>query len=172
MFAVPENTVALPAARAVSHPALVAARFAQERQRWAHLLRYDPDTRFSALVERTEEQEVWLMSWLPGQQTDLHDHGGESGAFTVVSGALTELVAHTDGAGRAVEVLHRVVAGQSRVFGPNYVHQVSNEGPDPAVTLHVYRAERRMTSYRFDPVDGPRAVGPERGAAPRTHGSS
>ena len=34
------------------------------------------------------------MSWLPGQQTDRHDHGDAAGAFTVVSGSLTEHVLH------------------------------------------------------------------------------
>jgi quercetin dioxygenase-like cupin family protein len=154
MFAVPENTIALPESRAAVHPVRIALGFAADRDSWRHLLRYDPDQRFTALVERTAEQEVWLMSWLPGQSTDLHDHGGATGAFTVVSGSLTETVA----TGHA-QVLHQVTTGQSRVFGPNYVHQVRNDGPDPAVTIHVYRdGGRRMTPFRFDPVDGPTAV--------------
>jgi quercetin dioxygenase-like cupin family protein len=152
MFAVPENTVALPAARAAAHPVRIALDIAAHRDRWAHLLRYDPEVRFSALVERTEDQEIWLMSWLPGQHTDLHDHAGATGAFTVVSGSLTEVVA------TRVQALHQLTAGQSRVFGPDHVHQVRNDGPDPAVTIHVYRSVRAMNSYRFDPVDGPAAL--------------
>ena len=149
MFAVPENTVALSTASATLHPVRIALDFAANRDRWRHLLRYDPDTRFSALVERTEEQEVWLMSWLPGQHTDLHDHVGATGAFTVVSGSLTEVVA------TQVQVAHQLTAGQSRVFGPGYVHQVRNDGQDPTVTIHVYRhGPRAMTSYRFDPIEG------------------
>ena len=159
MFAVPENTIVSSVAPSAAHPALVARKFAAQRDRWAHLLRYDPDQRFSVLVERTEDpaQEVWLMSWLPGQHTDLHDHGGSTGAFTVVSGQLAELVATVGPAG-PVEVLHPVRAGQTRVFGPRHVHQVSNPGPDPAVTLHVYRSGRAMTPYQFDPLTGPSAL--------------
>jgi predicted metal-dependent enzyme (double-stranded beta helix superfamily) len=103
----------------------------------------------------TDDHEVWLLSWLPGQRTALHDHGGATGAFTVVLGALTERVVGTAEGGRTVEVLHPLAAGQSRAFGPHYVHQVSNEGADPAVSIHVYRPSRAaMTSYRLDPSLG------------------
>ncbi|MPZ85846.1 MAG: cupin domain-containing protein [Actinophytocola sp.] len=141
MFAVPPNTIASAATAPTVHPALIAREYAAARGRWAHLLRYDPDERYTALVHHTPEQEVWLMSWLPGQHTDLHDHGRASGAFTIVSGELTEHVLRRGGA------THRLAVGQSRVFGPGYVHEVRNEGPDPAVSLHVYRAVRTMNDY-------------------------
>lgn len=149
MFAVPANTVALPAGPTAAHPARIAADFARDRDRWAHLLRYDPDERFAALVAKTGDVEAWLLSWLPGQHTDLHDHAGSAGAFTVVSGVLTERVIKD-----TVEVEHLVVVGRTRVFGPRYVHQVRNLGPDPAVSIHVYRPERCMNHYRFDPRAG------------------
>ncbi len=152
MFAVPPNTVALAGTPAAAHPALIAREVAEDRDRWRGLLRYDPAERFAALVERTAEQEVWLMSWLPGQGTDLHDHSLATGAFTVVSGVLTERVAAPR---LPAEVLHRLVEGQSRVFGPGYVHQVRNDSTDPAVSVHVYRSVRpAMGRYRLDPVTG------------------
>ena len=140
MFAVPENTIASAATASTVHPALIANEYARHRDRWARLLRYDPDERFAALVDRMPGQEVWLMSWLPGQTTGLHDHGQASGAFTIVSGELTEHVAHRGHP-------HAVGIGQSRVFGPGYVHEVRNAGPDPAISIHVYRAARTMRSY-------------------------
>jgi predicted metal-dependent enzyme (double-stranded beta helix superfamily) len=151
VFAVPANTVALSAAPVAVHPARIAASFARDRHRWARLLRYDPAERYSALIESTGEVEVWLLSWLPGQHTDLHDHAGSAGAFTVVSGVLTERVIRS----RNIEIEHPVIVGQTRVFGPSYVHQVRNAGTDPAVSIHVYRPERAgMTPYRFDPATG------------------
>jgi len=140
MFAVPENTVASNTPAPTVHPALIAREYAAARDRWARLLRYDPDERYTALVDRIPGQEVWLMSWLPGQATELHHHGSASGAFTIVTGELTEYVAHR---GRT----HQVGIGQSRVFGPGYVHDVRNAGPDPAVSIHVYRAARTMRPY-------------------------
>ena len=145
MFAVPANTVASSSVAPTVHPALIARPYADDRATWAHLLRYDPDERFAALVESTAEQEIWLMSWLPGQETDRHDHGNATGAFTVVSGSLTEHVLH-----RGVSL--SLSAGQSRVFGPGYAHHVRNDGPDPAVTLHVYRSVRTNRSIADRPA--------------------
>ena len=151
MFAVPDNTIAVAERPVLRHPVRVALEFAADRDRWRHLLRYDPDQRFSAFVETRDDEEVWLMGWLPGQHTDLHDHGHSTGAFTVVSGRLTETVAR-----RAVTEVHPLAAGQSRVFGPGYVHQVRNDGPDPAISVHVYRSGGRvMRPYHLDPVSGP-----------------
>ncbi|HKS44039.1 MAG TPA: cysteine dioxygenase family protein [Amycolatopsis sp.] len=156
MFAVPDNTVALTEKPVLRHPVRVALAYAADRDTWRHLLRYDPDQRFSTLVTRDEEQEVWLMGWLPGQHTDLHDHALSTGAFTVVSGHLTETVARRAPDGRAITELHALAAGQSRVFGPGYVHQVRNEGPDPAISIHVYRSGgRAMRPYHLDPLTGP-----------------
>jgi predicted metal-dependent enzyme (double-stranded beta helix superfamily) len=151
VFAVPPNTVAAPADLSIAHPVRIARELAADRGSWTHLLRYDPDQRWSGLLARTESYEAWLLSWLPGQHTELHDHGGATGAFTVIAGNLTERVVQSRGA----EVLHPLTAGQSRVFGPNYVHQVHNDGPDPAVSVHVYRPARAgMTLYTHDPVTG------------------
>ena len=146
MFAVPANTIASASVAPTVHPALIARAFATDRSRWAHLLRYDPDERFAVRVEYTDEQEVWLMSWLPGQETDSHDHGDAAGAFTIVSGILTEHVLHR---GTTLSLS----PGQSRVFGPGYAHQVRNLGPDPAVSLHVYRAVRTMRSIAARPEE-------------------
>jgi quercetin dioxygenase-like cupin family protein len=146
MFAVPANTIASASVAATVHPALIARAYVADRSRWAHLLRYDPDERFATLVDNTDGQEIWLMSWLPGQQTDRHDHGAATGAFTVVSGVLTEDVLHRG-------VTHSLTIGQSRVFGPGYAHQVRNDGPDPAVSLHVYRAARTMRTIEDRPAE-------------------
>lgn len=140
MFAVPENTVVLSSASAAKHPARIATEYALDRDRWKSHLRYDPAERFATLLDHTDEHEIWLMSWLPGQSTDLHDHGSATGAFTIVSGVLTEKVMRT---GAMLELR----PGQSRVFAPHYVHQVSNDGPDPAVSIHVYRTTREMRTY-------------------------
>ncbi len=53
---------------------------------------YDPDQRWHQRIYRDRRVDVWLISWLPTQGTQLHDHGGSAGSFTVLSGALTEAV--------------------------------------------------------------------------------
>lgn len=143
MFAVPNNTIApVPDVSAQRHPVLTAMSFARRPERWRDLLRYDPVQRFATLIDSDADQEVWLMSWLPGQRTGVHDHGDTSGAFTVVSGTLTEEVLRK----RLVDEIqghsgaeHDLGSGQSRVFAPGYAHRVSNTTAGPAVSIHVYR---------------------------------
>ena len=76
MFAVPPNTILLPADPAAAHPVRIAREYATDPDRWRRELRYRADQRFVRLLERTPDHEVWLMSWLPGQCTEPHDHGG------------------------------------------------------------------------------------------------
>src|SRR4051794_33240718 len=126
MFAVPPNTIAQSVPPASAHPALIALELAADIDRWSYEVRYHVGQRYSRLVATSEGQDLWLMSWLPGQATDLHRHPGMAGAFTVVIGTLIE---------RTGERVHQVVPGQCRVFGPDYVHQLINEGPYPAVSI-------------------------------------
>jgi predicted metal-dependent enzyme (double-stranded beta helix superfamily) len=152
MFAVPPNTIALSSTPASAHPALIARQFADSPERWRSLLGFHTSERFATLVERTETQEIWLMSWLPGQGAGLHNHGGATGAFRVITGTLTERVARRSGHERPAGTAHRVNAGQSRVFGPGYVHQICNGGLEPAVSIHVYRPARLpMINYWLGP---------------------
>jgi predicted metal-dependent enzyme (double-stranded beta helix superfamily) len=76
---------------------------------WADLVRYRAGERWYQRLDQTENHELWLLSWLPGQRTGFHDHLGSAGAFTVVRGELRE---HTVPAGRAAQrpaVLRRAV---------------------------------------------------------------
>ncbi len=99
---------------------------------------------------------MWLLTWLPGQGTDLHDHGGSSGAFLVVTGELTEH-AITHPGGQLQLVATTLPAGQGRSFGPRHIHQITNISRKPAVSLHVYGpALTEMTRYHL--ADGKLAV--------------
>jgi hypothetical protein len=122
----------------------VAGRYADPAG-WPVPLRFDPEHRWYARLAVGDDHEVWGLSWLPGQGTDLHDHGGSSGAFLVVAGALTE---ETVSGGLLRP--HRLAAGAARRFGARHVHLVTNRADRPAVSVHVYRpALRRMTRYRL-----------------------
>jgi mannose-6-phosphate isomerase-like protein (cupin superfamily) len=126
---------------------LAAARWwAEDPARWTVRPEYDPVERWYTRIAETAEHEVWLLTWLPGQETDWHDHGGSAGAFVVVSGALVE---RTAGAGL---VRHTALpAGAGRRFGAHHVHGVANRGDTPAISIHVYApALRSMTRYRLD----------------------
>ena len=87
---------------------LTPAQLAAEVQRltsspadWVARVRLDPEGRWYERIHMTDDYEVWLISWLPGQSTGFHDHGLSAGAFGVVWGALDESVATRRGAGRS-----------------------------------------------------------------------
>ena len=113
---------------------------------------YDAEDRWHQRIYRDQRMDVWLISWLPSQGTQLHDHGGSSGAFTVLSGELTETVAQRgSGAARLSDTVHGL--GQSVGFGRHYIHDVRNLSAEPAVSVHVYSAPLSSMTY-YDLSDG------------------
>jgi quercetin dioxygenase-like cupin family protein len=109
---------------------------------------FDPDERWHQRIYRDRRMDVWLISWLPTQGTQLHDHGGSSGSFTVLSGTLTEAVV---GGGRLQDFDR--AAGQSIGFGAHYVHDVRNVSDAPAVSVHAYSPPLTTMTY-YDLDDG------------------
>jgi hypothetical protein len=113
-----------------------------------------PD-RWWARLALTEEVELWLLSWLPGQGTAPHDHGGAAGAFTVLVGDLAETYRYPSGPIR--NQLH--VTGSSLGFGSGRAHQVQNLGTRRAASVHAYSPPlvptREYNSLRDIPADIP-----------------
>jgi predicted metal-dependent enzyme (double-stranded beta helix superfamily) len=152
VHAVPYLTVPAPEMARPGGPTSLAMALAAHPERWWRLVDYRTDTRCYRLLERTERHEVWLLSWLPGQGTDLHDHGPGSGAFAIAAGTLTERVVAATPGRPPVEVTRELAAGHCRAFGPHYVHQVTNSGAVPAVSVHVYTpALTVLNRYRLEP---------------------
>jgi hypothetical protein len=152
-------------ARRPSGAAALAVALTVHTELWAPLVEYRETSRWTSLIDPAAAADVldpslhaelagaqiWLLSWLPGQGTDLHDHGSSAGAFAVARGALTERVV----AARSREAVHQsttdLSAGRVRYFGPHYVHQVVNSLAEPAVSLHVYAPSLRwMNTYRVE----------------------
>jgi len=117
---------------------------------WVARVRLDAEGRWYERIQLTEGHEVWLISWLPGQSTGFHDHGGSAGAFGVVWGSLDECVVPRGGT-RAL--VNQVIAGEVRAFGPGYVHDVRNAAAGTvAVSVHAYSPPlSSMTGYDLTP---------------------
>ncbi|MEV1290202.1 cysteine dioxygenase family protein [Micromonospora sp. NPDC049679] len=132
----------------------IAGRYAADPDRWPVRPRFDPVDRWYARIAERPDHEAWLLTWLPGQETELHDHGGSAGAFVVLSGALVEeTVAGGESRGAVL------VAGAGRRFGTHHIHRIVNRGGDPAISVHVYApALRSMTRYHLDARGGLRVA--------------
>jgi mannose-6-phosphate isomerase-like protein (cupin superfamily) len=126
-----------------------AAQLAAEPWLWWPHVRYREGDRFYTRVVATEDYEAWLLTWLPGQQTGLHDHGGSRGAFAVVKGSLREATVTAGGQ----EIVRTLTRGRVRSFGPSHLHDVGNHGTVPAISLHVY-APALTAMTRYERVDG------------------
>ena len=79
----------MPKCRPRINLADTVARLAEQRTLWESLVRYDPVSRYYARMSSEPYYEAWLLTWVPGQGTDWHDHGGSAGAFLTVRGTLT-----------------------------------------------------------------------------------
>ena len=113
--------------------------------------------RWFTRIHGDEELDVWLISWVPGQPTELHDHGGSLGALTVISGSLNEY--RWDG--RALR-RRRLDAGDQAGFPLGWVHDVVwaprvVTGPipapdEPTLSVHAYSPPLTAMSY-YDITD-------------------
>jgi predicted metal-dependent enzyme (double-stranded beta helix superfamily) len=115
--------------------ARITMRAANYHPAWLGLVQYDTSQRFYRRLELRDDYEVWLLTWLAGQQTGFHDHGASAGAFTVAMGCLSERSAL---AGIPAPSGRMIAQGGVRAFGPHYVHDVRNESALPAVSVHAY----------------------------------
>ena len=106
----------------------VVRQLAEQPEQWIHLVRLSTDERWYQRLVAEDDHEVWLISWLPGQSTGFHDHGGSRGAFAVALGELEELSLGGPDQGL---LIRRVPAGTARAFGPEYVHDVRNTACTP-----------------------------------------
>ncbi|MGW4034129.1 cysteine dioxygenase [Streptomyces sp. NPDC004838] len=115
----------------------LARSIAADRAQWAPLVEYDATTRWYHRLRTGPGYEVWLLSWVPGQGSGLHDHGPSSGVLTVLEGQLTE---HARSTTRKLTAGTGIPSGGrwGRVFAPGYVHEVVNDSLEPAVSLHIY----------------------------------
>ena len=125
----------------------LGARYAAAPDQWPVAPRFNPAQRWYHRIAQATDHEVWLLTWLPGQGTDLHDHGGSAGAFHVLSGNLSE---DTVVAGTPVRIIAREFGeGAGRRFGSRHLHRITNRSVRPAISIHVYaHALTAMTRYR------------------------
>ena len=130
---------------------MVVGRIAADQSLWRPVVRHDPVRRWYGRLHTSPTLEVWLLGWVGGQDTRLHDHGGSSGAFSVVEGTLGEEYGYVESWTCVQRRSH--AAGRMRSFGPGYVHNLGNDGNGPASSIHAYSPPlSTMTYYRPEPA--------------------
>src|SRR4051794_1862874 len=116
----PRAEIATPSG--TTEPRRLAVELAAREQLWRPHVRFSHPRHYARLLTGTG-WEAWLLTWLPGQSTGLHDHGGSAGAFTVLEGVLEETVLAAEGE-RLVRRSRPFVRGEVRPFGEHHVHDV------------------------------------------------
>ena len=114
---------------------------------WEPLTHADPERRRYELIYEDERMDAWVLSWMPGQGTGFHDHYISGVGIAVAAGEVREdLMLY------GVEHLPlHLRTGDSRQGGPGYIHRVTHEEGEPAVTIHVYSPRLDWVGqYRLD----------------------
>jgi hypothetical protein len=127
----------------------LATRYSELVKPWAQSSDLPLRERRCELLERTTDLELWLIHWPTDGGLVLHDHGGSSGAFHIVSGALDETSTTRRG-----QALHdrRLARSEGKFFGPDYVHSVVNSDQTVATSVHAYSPPlTSMNFYRMSP---------------------
>lgn len=129
----------------VQHLLDIASGLAAAPDLWRREVRHDPSARQSVRLLETSRYDVWVIGWMAGHRTTLHDHGRSAGALAVVEGRLEETLpgglSRTIGAGEVVDL------------PGGLMHDVAAVGDEPATSIHVYSPP--LTQMTYYGADGP-----------------
>jgi quercetin dioxygenase-like cupin family protein len=126
---------------------LVAA-LAEQRERWAHLVRHANDARVYEQIWDDDEVNAWVICWSEDQDTGFHDHDESAAAIAVITGRVREERLMLGSEPRVRES----AAGEVFSLPPVAIHRVLHAGDGPAVTIHAYSPPLRRTgAYRVGP---------------------
>lgn len=144
-----EGVVSIPPARlGAEQLADIATRVREEETAWMPHVFHDPAQRHYASLHESEYLGIWLICWMPGQDTGWHDHADSNGAFVVVEGMLREDRPVWGAPPRRTDN----GPGDRQWFDDTEIHRVACCGPEPAVSIHAYsKPLTRMGMYRVDP---------------------
>ena len=93
----------------------------------------------------TETFDAWLIDWPSGTGVPRHDHDGAAASIFVVRGRLVET---RYAGGRSTSSVAR--AGDLLRVGVDASHEIGNDAPDVATSVHVYSPPLRSMGF-YDP---------------------
>ncbi len=125
----------------------LAASIAARPELWEQHACYDGDERHYYSLYRDANVDIWVLSWIPGNDTGWHDHDISSGAVAVTTGTVSE---HNLAVG-SPGVETDVTAGNVFSFGPEHIHRMTGKDPR-SVSIHAYSPPLwRMGQYALGP---------------------
>jgi quercetin dioxygenase-like cupin family protein len=90
---------------------------------------FSKENRFVTRIYKSEECEILVVCWNPGQKSSTHSHGDSESTVIVLEGKITVIV------GGKEQVLQK----QDITITPRGVpHQMINDASCQSVTLHIY----------------------------------
>jgi quercetin dioxygenase-like cupin family protein len=138
------------AATSVADLTSLVLSYARDPSRWLPRLQLPETDRWWTRLRTSADVDVWLLSWLPGHATELHDHGSSAAAFTVVRGQLEEV--------RLTPTQQPFIVarepGTTTWVAPGVVHDVRAVGHQPAVSIHAYSPPLTKMTYYARDLDG------------------
>ncbi|MCW2600763.1 MAG: putative cysteine dioxygenase [Frankiales bacterium] len=143
-----------PAALDAAALAGLVRTVAEHPAQWQQHVRFDAGSRYWHRLATHPGADLWLLTWLPEQGTDLHDHGDATAAFTVVQGELQEIRVRPGGS----LVRSTLGAGSVRTVPAGAVHDVANRSSGPAVSIHAYSPSLTSMTFWEPAPDGLRRV--------------
>ncbi|WP_190813145.1 cysteine dioxygenase [Saccharopolyspora pogona] len=111
----------------------LVADLARRPELWRHHVAFSDYKRHYASLHRDAHVDVWVLCWMPENDTGWHDHDISSFAVAVAGGALVEHNLAVAGPSLATEV------GAGFVFGcgPEHIHRLTGK-ERRSVSIHAY----------------------------------
>ncbi len=118
---------------------------------WKPHVAYQSPRRYWTKLITRPDLDVWLLTWLHEQGTQVHDHGHSQAAFAVVAGELTEVRPSAFGRGF---IRQKLRTGDSATVEPYAIHDVVNTATSPAISIHAYSPPLRSMTFYERASDG------------------
>ncbi len=95
---------------------------------------FDDERYARHLVLKTDNMEILVVCWPPGQETVVHGHGPTDGVVIVLDGEMQNTDYHPDG-----KVVTATYKKGAIVHAPvGFRHKIANRSTEKCVTLHIY----------------------------------
>ena len=140
---VPEGLPAIPADRLEQ----LACEIVERPELWESLVVVDPTRRRYRLAFENDQTDIWVLSWMAGQQTGFHDHDRSAVGLAIARGRVIERQLILPSGATALNL----GPGDSRQGPAGYIHSVVHKLGKPAVSIHCYSPPLAVVGqYRVD----------------------